>query len=403
MQCPKCANVLLDNVQHCPYCGAEIEPQPQKAPACPPAGNPAPVQPEIIRQDSPQPQPGAGPSLVEIRSKLPDGAAEVPHSYSAGDGLKKPGFTLFSAKGRVKRLKYFYFYVFSFIAQVLMRAGINFAPAGPDGAWLLVFYYLIIFLLGALQIITVIKRFHDIGQPGQYALTLFVPFYNIYIAFKLLFKDSEYGINTHGPYERNSWYWQVPVTLLLLPVVYFGLTAGGVAQTLAAQNAEPLHYYNQSQQISMTFPAGWKEAKLEGYLTAAQDFNGSRLIALEMEETTDPSFSEYSEDAIQQMVSNVGKTEFLTDALGYHSWEVSGLASSRRTINGMEFILVDFVQTMDGDRYRHMYLFGCQDGKYITIQLIRSGSDAKDIALMLASVETLRVGDEATAEPTKWD
>ncbi len=381
MQCPKCANDLIENMRYCPYCGLDFDAKPNKAAARP-----------VSAQSG-------------LKEYWPDPAESPAKNNNQPDNdFKQPGFTLFSAKGRLSRLKYFYFLVCFSIAARLMITGVDHVPIQPGTAWLFLLYFPIALTLITVEIITVIKRFHDIGKPGYHVLLLLIPLYNIYVGLKLLFKDSVYGRgNTYGPYERNSWYWQVPLTLLLLPVIYFGLTAGGIAQKLAAQNAEPLHYYNQSQQISMTFPEGWKEVRMEGYLTAARDFSGSSMIALETMATSDPSFSEYTDEELQLMISNVGDTELLADMLGYQYWNVAGLNSSKRIINGMVFLVADFTQKQDRVLYRQVYLFGCEDGKYITLQLVLSNPDEEGMAELLASADTLRIGDSATAEPARWD
>ena len=52
-------------------------------------------------------------------------------------------------------------------------------------------FYFCVFNLAA-------KRFHDLNMSGKYFFTLFIPGYNIYILFKLLFTKGTDGSNKFG-------------------------------------------------------------------------------------------------------------------------------------------------------------------------------------------------------------
>ncbi len=190
MQCPKCANVLPDGTRYCHYCGEFIAPQPELR-----------VNRNI--------------TLEDIRNA--PAPVKEPKRQKPEPVLKKPGYTVFSPGDRLNRLKYLYFCLLGYAGIVVMVISmIQFLNNGTSG-WMALPAAVFAVALYAVQFVTAVKRLHDIGESGYNVWLLLVPFYGIYVAFKLLFTDSQEGAS--GPMERNSWYWQVPLTVLPLPVL----------------------------------------------------------------------------------------------------------------------------------------------------------------------------------------
>ena len=97
---------------------------------------------------------------------------------------------MFSYQGRMNRAKYFgYSLLAGFIAGAVMYF-VRSIPVVPGIVYL---------LLVVVDSMFVVKRFHDIEQPGWHFWLLLIPFYNIYLAIILLFKKGTSGSNSYGP------------------------------------------------------------------------------------------------------------------------------------------------------------------------------------------------------------
>ena len=105
---------------------------------------------------------------------------------------------LFSTKGRVNRLWYFWHVVLDDLVIagmvfVLLLAsewltGLFIVPVigvGLAGAW-------------AAMAITM-KRLHDLDRPGWHFLLMAIPIYNIFLGLKLIFGMGTDGKNRYGP------------------------------------------------------------------------------------------------------------------------------------------------------------------------------------------------------------
>lgn len=67
------------------------------------------------------------------------------------------------------------------------------------------FYFLFAaFIAPLIWIHASIRRFHDLNQSGRYCFGLLVPFYNIYLLYRLVFVRGTKGENTYGPDPLTS-------------------------------------------------------------------------------------------------------------------------------------------------------------------------------------------------------
>lgn len=108
---------------------------------------------------------------------------------------------LFSFKGRLKRGTYFWIYacvgVFSNLLNLFLDTTMDELPSLL--VWMSILYF---FVAAWIVFASTIKRCHDKGQSGWYAL---IPFYYIVLFFlKGEEKDNEYGPN---PYVDNQNEW----------------------------------------------------------------------------------------------------------------------------------------------------------------------------------------------------
>lgn len=101
---------------------------------------------------------------------------------------------LFSYKGRINRLKYFYnilaiYLTTFFIIFILMQ---NFG-ATRDSASVIIVAAINIFA----NLCNRIKRAHDLNKSGYFVLLYFIPLANIYAWFMLLFVEGTHGTNKY--------------------------------------------------------------------------------------------------------------------------------------------------------------------------------------------------------------
>lgn len=317
---------------------------------------------------------------------------------------KPKSFSPFSAAGRLNRLKYAYVLLLDIIGMSLCVGGLTFAQIGGQRTlFLLPFYYLLLALLFAVRVVAIVKRFHDLGEPGTHFFYLFIPFYNIYIGLKLLFSDSSTGINVYGGYERNGHYWQIPLSMLLLPALYFGASLGLSAGDSLAAAIDPYapgkYFYSEKYEVGITFPAGWSSDELDGFEAAAQSWNGLQAITLEVEPTQDLSFNEYNAAQRDMAVEIFSSKQTVAEQLDLSEAGISSLTCQWEDVAGMDFLVVDFRYRNyadTGSSNRHIFFMGIHEGKSIVVQMVLPTTVSnEDLEKALDSARSLRIGDAA--------
>lgn len=102
--------------------------------------------------------------------------------------------SFFSASGRLNRARYFgYMVVLNILVGII--SGIT---QTTGSAAVLAIGGILMIALWIVDILIVIKRFHDLDRPGIHVLFLLIPLYNIYIGLLLLFKKGTEGPNKYG-------------------------------------------------------------------------------------------------------------------------------------------------------------------------------------------------------------
>lgn len=365
MICGNCTREIPNDSIFCPYCGNN---------ECPSKDG-----------ETPEPEDPANSQLI------------VP---AASKMKEPPAYGLFSAGGRVNRAKYFYFILFQYITVNLLIASFSVSFFGV----LLFFSVALLILSLVLRVITTIKRFHDLGEPGVNIFFLLVPFYSIYIACKLLFVESDTGINMYGSTERKAWYWQVPLTMLLPPLLLIAAGIGvnsvlppaAIDTTSFQKNGE--HFYDEKLGIGITLPAGWERVSIGGCLVAAQSRDGAAAIALEVIESDNASFGEYSEEDFASYMAALKDRQQLADAVGAEPAEISSIQINKYDIAEKTFIRVDYRQFSDDVYYTRSLLTGTYGGKIIIIHVLSPENASSSISdTMYRSIGTLEIGDISKA------
>jgi uncharacterized membrane protein YhaH (DUF805 family) len=101
---------------------------------------------------------------------------------------------IFTTEGRLNRQRYILYALAIGIAANVVSYILT-AALDLLGAMIGMF---IVFATIIPSIFLAIRRFHDLDRPGSHAWFLLIPFYNIYIAFVLLFQKGTDGPNQYG-------------------------------------------------------------------------------------------------------------------------------------------------------------------------------------------------------------
>lgn len=107
---------------------------------------------------------------------------------------------LFSMQGRFSRQRYF---LTGLIISLIMYAlafvlGFAIGMAGMDATIATGVSYLISVIGIVVWSFLVVKRLHDLGKPGWHYWLMYIPLYNIYLGFVLLFTKGVTGPNQYG-------------------------------------------------------------------------------------------------------------------------------------------------------------------------------------------------------------
>jgi uncharacterized membrane protein YhaH (DUF805 family) len=105
---------------------------------------------------------------------------------------------LLSFEGRIGRQKYFLTLLIFGVGFQLVNFAITTRLDSP-------IVFSIVWTLGMMVFFAfqIVKRLHDLGKSGTHYWLLFIPLYNIYLTFLLLFKKGEDGENQFGSDPLN--------------------------------------------------------------------------------------------------------------------------------------------------------------------------------------------------------
>lgn len=290
---------------------------------------------------------------------------ESPESLLAPGMLPAPGkygyFTLFSPRGRMGRLQFFYICLLANIAGALGELAVTVADTAPGIVTLLIAIGVIgMGLLNlSVLILSCIKRVHDWDKPGVHALKLFIPFYS----FVLLFREGSLGLNFYGERRYNPHiYWNAALVLLAPVLLMLAFAFGTRALADLAASAPGTLYQDDRNGYTLIVPAGWTREPLEGDADTMQFFSPNRKSGMyvtvrQYEDAPGYTFTE--KDAWVTMDST-NMEDFSPD--GYLA---SGdVAKSVELSDGQWYFRMESNGTVDDSPYRIAYVGYAVDGFY---------------------------------------
>lgn len=293
---------------------------------------------------------------------------------------RKWAFKVFSTKGRIGRLKFAYAFILGIIGFAAWSAGMVlcrltfFTVDVYIGAFALLFYA---------YTAAVIKRLHDLNRPWTEFFFTLIPIYNIYIFIKLLFFKSKPDAGEPLPRQSRAHYWQVPIIMLLIPALFFGI--GLDFQLNKAMVVDPFktgHWYNEEHKYSLD--------------------NVKGLVINVMTEPTDEKpYSEYTKEDFARLSEKFGTVESYVrfefnpkdDYLSMFTSIFTGYEYRLEDIGGRKFVHITLyydhpsvlhwvIGVYDGKQYRFLFWNQADDNLltryYIdkAMHSIRVGEDA---------------------------
>ena len=135
---------------------------------------------------------------------------------NVGEKLRFRGFFF----GRLNRLRFFLYWIFAGSAFLVLRfslytlIGLISNPSGSSQQIAIFSYLLFLLFEIVVSAFLIIRRLHDLGKTGANWLLMFIPFYNLYFLFSLLFEKGTQGPNQYGSdpllqekvYKPSFWY-----------------------------------------------------------------------------------------------------------------------------------------------------------------------------------------------------
>lgn len=395
MICSHCVREVPDGSSHCPRCGGALSPA----------------------ESAPQPV-----AAAEIHALLDDGGGWEPAAPTkvirSGRGWEQtgrftssmvrereeralPAYSVFSARGKLNRLKYFYVQLVSSVATTIAYIALIFILVSnpPMKAIFGLAAMLIFAMILTVQVFAAVRRFHDIDEPGIHFLFLFIPFYCYYVSLKLLFRNSTEGDTDYGETVNTHYYWQTPLTLLLLPVVFFTIGMGNMGDSKLSsalgRNLFVRQYYSEQYHVGITFPNGWIRTDSEGSLASAQPLIGSEIILLDVGQSELQSFDMLTREQIEQMGKVITDERTLAESLrktDARFEDVSDAYSNVKDINGKVFIQIGFNAKYDGSNVRGILVLGSYGDRVIIVSMaMRPNVAGGNLDAMMDAADSLVV------------
>lgn len=396
MICSHCVREVPDGSSFCPRCGGALNSvenvsQPQAA-----------AEIHALLDDGGGWEPAAPTKVIRSNRGWEQTGQFTSSVHREREERALPAYSVFSPRGRLNRLKFFYMQLISSFAMVITFTAqiFVFMSASPLKEILSLLVLPVNALICVVQVFATVRRFHDIDEPGIHYLFLLIPFYNIYISLKLLFKSSAEEYNDYGETVNNHYYWQAPLTLLLLPIVYLSIGLGSVGDSkhlsMLSRNPFERQYYSEQYQVGITFPNGWIRTDLEGSLASAQQaFFGLESIVLNARKSDLPSFDTLTREQLEQVCISMSDDKLISTLMqesGTQFVDVSDAYSNVKDINGKMFIQFGFKAKYKEVNVRGIVVLGAYNGRSIILAMcVPLNASDRTLDTMMDSADSLVV------------
>ena len=109
---------------------------------------------------------------------------------------------IFTTDGRLNRLRYLKYMIILAIcgalAKFTMSCMATLFTGDPNGSLVMAITLMLALVAGAGNIMLIIRRLHDMGKSGYFALIIFVPVIGIIFSIYLFFAPGTVGYNQYG-------------------------------------------------------------------------------------------------------------------------------------------------------------------------------------------------------------
>ncbi len=286
-------------------------------------------------------------------------------------------FKVFSTHGHIGRLRFAYVFMLGIIGFGVCSTGMLLCRL----TFLNIAAYLAICVtLFIVYTIAAIKRFHDLNRPGtDYFLTL-IPVYNLYIFIKLLFFRSKPS-EEFEPKQNNAHFWHIPIIMLLLPALFFGVGVG----------------YGLNKEIpSIPFDMSHIYSKESGY---SLDLAHGAFVDVHINPTSEKPFSEYSEKDFARLSEYYGTEEAYVKYILNIDTDIITNAAYKYTykleeINGKKFVHI--TSTRQSTIHQIIGIYGST--KYEFDFWLWADDDLATRYFTQMAIQSIRIGEDANPQ-----
>lgn len=109
---------------------------------------------------------------------------------------------IYSTKGRINRLRYLKYMILLAVAGAIAKFTTScmatLLTGDPNGALVMVITLILAVIAGTGNVMLIIRRIHDLGKSGWFALIVFVPIIGIIFSVYLFCAPGTVGWNEYG-------------------------------------------------------------------------------------------------------------------------------------------------------------------------------------------------------------
>lgn len=285
------------------------------------------------------------------------------------------GFNVFSTVGRISRLQFAYSTLLGVIGLALCSAGMALCRFTAITIAVCAAIVIMLFIAWAAA---AVRRFHDLNRHGLDLQFLLIPGYNLYVLIQLFFSRPKTIPYLSPVKQSNAHYWQVPVVILLVPALFFGMGAEHrMSRAKPVFSLNTWHEYDSKEHFSADVAYG-------------EGFGGS------FPSVSEKPFSQYTQEDFAELRERYGTPEAIGKVLSFNARNVTDFTYRLDDINGKKFVHVTFADQVIDKVILFEYVIGIYDGtEYRFDAAYSQDEDLLTRYYIQKAYQSLRVGKDA--------